>query len=169
MEVLERLERSIAYTLENVATEPETDGDIIGLSSLNPNVKPIQDSLFVNEKRKENEAGDNIANPPQSSVPAWALAAGTQLNLTGIKAKEAKPLAKLRPISRSETPQETLPGLPEKPISAALSSAERDLHRHSHTGISTSPLEEEKLRARGEFSWHHGTISQENSLSLFQR
>ena len=154
--VLERLERSIAYTLENVATEPETDGSIIGLSSLNPNVKPIQDSLFVNEKEKENEAGDNIANPPQSSVPAWALAAGTQLNLTGIKAKEAKPLAKLRPISRSETPQETLPGLPEKPISAALSSAERDLHRHSHNGISTSPLEEEKLRG------------EENSLGIME-
>ncbi len=31
--VLERLERAIAHTLENVATEPETDGSIIGLSS----------------------------------------------------------------------------------------------------------------------------------------
>lgn len=154
--VLERLERSIAYTLENVATEPESDGSIIGLSSLNPNVKPIQDSLFVNEQEKEKEAGNNIASPPQSSVPAWALAAGTQLNLTGIKAKEVKPLTKLRPISRSETPQETLPGLPEKPISAALSSAERDLHRHSHNGISTSPLEEEKLRG------------EENSLGIME-
>ena len=156
--VLERLERSIAHTLENVATEPETDGSIIGLSSLNSNVKPIQDSLFNNEQQKhnENKASKYNQNSPPSSVPVWALAAGTQLNLTGIKAEETKPLAKLRPISRSETPQETLPGLPEKPISAALSSAERDLHRHSHNGISTSPLEEEELRG------------EENSLGIME-
>ena len=156
--VLERLERSIAHTLENVATEPESDGSIIGLSSLNSNVKPIQDSLFNNEQKKhnENKASKYNQNSPLSSVPVWALAAGTQLNLTGIKAEETKPLAKLRPISRSETPQETLPGLPEKPISAALSSAERDLHRHSHNGISTSPLEEEELRG------------EENSLGIME-
>ena len=143
--VLERLERAIAYTLENVATEPETDGSIIGLSSLNSNVKPIQDSLFEDAQEEILESNMQTNGIQQSSVPAWALAAGTQLNLTGSKAEEAKPNEKSRPISRSETPQETLPGLPENPISPALSSAERELHRHSHNGISTSPLEEEKL------------------------
>ncbi len=143
--VLERLERAIAYTLENVATEPETDGSIIGLSSLNSNVKPIQDSLFEDAQEEISESNMQTNGIQQSSVPAWALAAGTQLNLTGSKAEEAKPNEKSRPISRSETPQETLPGLPENPISPALSSAERELHRHSHNGISTSPLEEEKL------------------------
>ena len=52
--------------------------------------------------------------------------------------------------------QETLPGLPKKPISPALSSAERDLHRHSHNGISTSPLEEERLQG------------EENSLGIME-
>ena len=154
--VLERLERAIAYTLENVATEPETDGSIIGLSSLNSNVKPIQDSLFEDAQEKISESNQQKNSIQQSSVPAWALAAGTQLNLTGLKAEEAKPNEKSRPISRSETPQETLPGLPEKPISPALSSAERELHRHSHNGISTSPLEEEKL------------IGEENSLGVME-
>ena len=154
--VLERLERAIAYTLENVATEPETDGSIIGLSSLNSNVKPIQDSLFEDTQEQILESNQQKNSIQQSSVPAWALAAGTQLNLTGLKAEEAKPNEKSRPISRSETPQETLPGLPEKPISPALSSAERELHRHSHNGISTSPLEEEKL------------IGEENSLGVME-
>ena len=111
--VLERLERAIAYTLENVATEPETDGSIIGLSSLNSNVKPIQDSLFEDAQEKISESNQQKNSIQQSSVPAWALAAGTQPNLTGLKAEEAKPNEKSRPISRSETPQETLPGLPE--------------------------------------------------------
>ena len=152
--VLERLERAIAYTLERVATEPEADGSIIGLSSLNSNVKPIQESL-VNDSQ-EGSKHQNQNNIQQSAAPAWALAAGTQLNLTGIKAQEPKDAPKLRPISRAETPQETLPGLPKKPISPALSSAERDLHRHSHNGISTSPLEEERLQG------------EENSLGIME-
>lgn len=152
--VLERLERAIAYTLERVATEPEADGSIIGLSSLNSNVKPIQESL-VNDSQ-EGSKYQNQNNIQQSTAPAWALAAGTQLNLTGIKAQEPIDAPKLRPISRAETPQETLPGLPKKPISPALSSAERDLHRHSHNGISTSPLEEERLQG------------EENSLGIME-
>ena len=152
--VLERLERAIAYTLERVATEPEADGSIIGLSSLNSNVKPIQESL-VNDSQ-EGSKHQNQNNIQRSAAPAWALAAGTQLNLTGIKAQEPIDAPKLRPISRAETPQETLPGLPKKPISPALSSAERDLHRHSHNGISTSPLEEERLQG------------EENSLGIME-
>ena len=144
--VLERLERAIAYTLENVATEPEGDGSIIGLSSLNRNVKPIQDSIFETKTAPKVNDDSSQFKPTQSEVPAWAIAAGTQLNLTGDKADEVKKAEKSRPISKSETPQETLPGLPKKPISPALSSAERDLHRHSHNGISMSPLEEEELR-----------------------
>ena len=83
--------RAIAFTLENVATEPENDGSIIGLSSLNSNVKPIQESLFDEGDKDINELEKSTDNIQESSIPAWALAAGTQLNLTGIKADESKP------------------------------------------------------------------------------
>ena len=158
--VLERLERAIAHTLENVATEPETDGSIIGLSSLNKNVKPIQDSLFEDSKEEKLDSNNIIANNKQNSVPAWAIAAGTQLNLTGIQAEQPQKEEKVRPISKSETPQETLPGLPKKPISPALSIAERDLHRHSHNGVTTSPLDEEELLGEINSLGHMEPLSQ---------
>jgi DNA mismatch repair protein MutL len=47
-----------------------------------------------------------------------------------------------RPMSKSEAPQFTLPGLSETPQSAALSSEERHLHRHSYGAASVSPLDE---------------------------
>jgi DNA mismatch repair protein MutL len=47
-----------------------------------------------------------------------------------------------RPMSKSEAPQLTLPGLAEMPQSAALSSEERRLHRHSDGAASVSPLDE---------------------------
>ena len=46
----------------------------------------------------------------------------------------------------AESPQETLPGLAERPVSPALSIAERTIHRHSAYGVASSPLEEEELR-----------------------
>ena len=146
--VLERLERAIANTLEQVATEPENDGSIIGLKSLNRNVKPIQESLF--SSNEQNDLGLSKTKVlPQSdksqNIPAWALAAGTQLNLQGIEAEKVKFEEKARPISQSELPQVTLPGLNKKPVSPALSSAERDIHRHSIGGFSTSPNDEKSL------------------------
>ncbi|MEC8540875.1 MAG: hypothetical protein VXY53_03450, partial [Candidatus Thermoplasmatota archaeon] len=79
-------------------------------------------------------------------VPAWAIAAGTQLNLSGSQADEIKKQQKPRPVSISEKPQETLPGLLEQPISPALSKAERDIHKHSPQGSLNSPINDELLR-----------------------
>ncbi len=146
--VLERLERAIANTLEQVATEPDSDGTIIGLASLNKSIKPIQESIFINNKEDISDKGkQELQNKSQNRVPAWAVAAGTQLNLSGTEAQSVKQPVKARPISKSEIPQETLPGLENKPISPALSSAERDLHRHSINGTSISPTDEEKVNS----------------------
>ena len=143
--VLERLERAIAYTLEDVTTEVEPDGSIAGLSALNPNIKPIQDSL-VDENNAQSKPQESTPQANKGAVPAWAIAAGTQLNLTGSIADEPRKTDKLRPISVAESPQETLPGLAKKPVSPALSIAERTIHRHSSYGVASSPLEEEELR-----------------------
>ena len=82
------------------------------------------------------------------------------MNLTGIQAEQPQKEEKVRPISKSETPQETLPGLPKKPISPALSIAERDLHRHSHNGVTTSPLDEEELLGEINSLGHMEPLSQ---------
>ncbi len=139
--VLERLERAIAHTLEDVITEITPDGSIPGISSTKSNVMPIQDSLKQNDKLPGIGVESDIAK-----VPAWAIAAGTQLNLSGSQADEIKKQQKPRPVSISEKPQETLPGLLEQPISPALSKAERDIHKHSPQGSLNSPLNDELLR-----------------------
>tara|TARA_B100000575_G_scaffold46208_1_gene33399 strand:+ start:3132 stop:5114 length:1983 start_codon:yes stop_codon:yes gene_type:complete len=144
--VLERLERAIAYSLENVATEPESDGSIIGITSVKLDEKHVQNVLVSSIANEKGQLGQDTNNTQQNEIPAWAIAASTQLSLTGNKADEVKKIVKERPISRSETPQETLPGLDSKPVAPALSTAERDLHRHSHNSRSISPLEEEELR-----------------------
>ena len=50
-----------------------------------------------------------------------------------------------RPLSSSPLPQQTLPGMESEPIAPALSSAERDLHRHAHAASATSPVDEPEL------------------------
>ena len=50
-------------------------------------------------------------------------------------------------MSTSEIPQETLPGLDSNPIAPALSSAERDLHRHAKNAKSVSPNDELSLES----------------------
>ena len=139
--VLERLERAIAHTLEDVITEITPDGSIPGISSTKSIVMPIQDSLKQNDKLPGIGVESDIAK-----VPAWAIAAGTQLNLSGSQADEIKKQQKPRPVSISEKPQETLPGLLEQPISPALSKAERDIHKHSPQGSLNSPINDELLR-----------------------
>ncbi|DAC57495.1 MAG TPA: DNA mismatch repair endonuclease MutL, partial [Candidatus Poseidoniaceae archaeon] len=143
--VLERLERAIAFTLEDVTTEIEPDGSIVGLSSQNTSVKPIQES-FVDNIQDGKSIHKITVDSKTNEVPSWAIAAGTQLNLTGNKADERNKREKMRPISVAESPQATLPGLPEDPVSAALSSAERKLHKQGTYGIAISPLDEEELR-----------------------
>ena len=149
--VLERLERAIANTLEQVATEPENDGSIIGLASLNRDVNPIQESLITKQYDSELANSNQNIKPSKTeidnSVPAWAIAAGVQLNLGGSQVDKTKPVDKPRPISTSEIPQETLPGLDRNPISPALSSAERELHRHAKNAKSVSPNDELSLES----------------------
>ena len=105
--VLERLERSIAYTLESTPTEPESSGGITGITSLAP--QPVERRVV--EK------------------PAWAQTA--QISLTGeqpVEIKKEKP----RPISQPESSQTTITGV--EAIAPALSIAERELHRHAGCG-----------------------------------
>ena len=103
--VLERLERSIAYTLESTPTEPESSGGITGITSLAPQTE---------EKRPIEK-------------PAWAQTA--QISLTGEKPVEIKQKDKPRPISKSEASQTTITGV--EAIAPALSIGERELHRHA--------------------------------------
>ena len=103
--VLERLERSIAYTLESTPTEPESSGGITGITSLAPN------SVEKRDMKK----------------PAWAQSA--QISLTGEKPNEVKKSQKARPVSRPESSQQTITGV--EAIAPALSLGERDLHRHA--------------------------------------
>ena len=103
--VLERLERSIAYTLESTPTEPESSGGITGITSLAPQTQERR----VVEK------------------PAWAQTA--QISLTGDKPIDVKQKEKPRPISKSESSQTTITGT--EAIAPALSIAERELHRHA--------------------------------------
>jgi len=103
--VLERLERSIAYTLESTPTEPESSGKITGILSLAPQTE---------DKRTIEK-------------PAWAQTA--QISLTGEKPLETKDKQKARPISKSESSQTTITGV--EAIAPALSLGERDLHRHA--------------------------------------
>jgi len=111
--VLERLERSIAYTLESTPTEPESSGGITGITSLAPQTE---------EKRAIEK-------------PAWAQTA--QISLTGEKPVEIKQKEKPRPISTSEAPQTTITGV--EAIAPALSIGERELHRHA--GHDTEDIE----------------------------
>jgi len=148
--VLEKLERSIANTLEQVPTNPDSAGGIKELRGLKTEyIEPIA-NLFSKEKAVDSvieAAGINTSKMPSiekrdTQAPSWAIAAGSQLNLHGIQAEEAKIESKSRPISSSEIPQKTLPGMDEKPISPALSSAERELHRYSRIGVHISPTDE---------------------------
>lgn len=103
--VLERLERSIAYTLQSVPTEPESSGIITGIAS---RISKVDDTR-VDDK------------------PAWATSA--QVSLTGKEPMEFKPKVKSRPVSQPESSQTTITGI--EPIFPALSVGERDLHRHA--------------------------------------
>jgi len=155
--VLERLERAIAHTLESIPTEPDATGGIPGLQGLSgAQAQTSVDTYFRSSSANASQpslstaAGmtqSPTASPPQPAAapPAWAVAAGKQLNLVGREAEAASEPTKERPVSASPLGQAVLPNLPEKPMAAALSSAERDLHRHAGTGHTCRPSEEEPL------------------------
>ena len=166
--VLERLERAIAHTLESVPTQPDAAGGISELQGLahNSAVQPVEELLKAGGLKRDlhatetqdpilKAAGTNAIPTAISdsiegegainSVPSWAIAAGTQLNLVGNIADEISKQVKKRPISTSMASQEILPGMDESPIAPALSPAERELHRHAGTGQSHSPSKETPL------------------------
>jgi len=108
--VLERLERAIAHTLAKIPTQPEASGTIAPITGLAPTTAPQTHNA---EKR-----------------PSWAINASSQLSLEGEKAEApASVNSANRPVSSSPITQQTLTG--ESPIAPALSSAERELHRHA--------------------------------------
>jgi DNA mismatch repair protein MutL len=151
--VLERLERSIAHTLESVPTQPDAAGGIPGLQGLGiQKVTSIQEHLTVETPSTnplDAAAGAPALVLPKESKsevpPAWALAAGAQLNLHGKEATEPESVEKKRPQSTAPEAQATLPGMDEKPTAPALSPAERTLHRHAGCGNRHSPNEEQPL------------------------
>ena len=152
--VLERLERAISNTLEEVPTNPDSAGGIKELEGLNSiDVEPVANIFAKNIEKPDisEAAGINTAILPsidqksENVIPSWAIAAGSQLNLHGSEAITPKDTIKARPVSSSQEPQQILPGMQDKPISPALSSAERELHRYSKIGINISPNDEQPL------------------------
>ena len=156
--VLERLERAIAYSLEQTPTEPDATGGIPALQGLKQStIRPrlVETHLFAKEHIEQvkdtlsSAAGLNeqrTVQPVQSlAPPAWAVAAGRQLNLVGDEALEESDNDKVRPISSSPLGQSTLPNMDELVISPALSSGERQLHRLSGSIQSQSPEHETPL------------------------
>ena len=156
--VLERLERAIAHTLEAVPTEPDATGGIPGLQGLSSgqDIKPVETYFKPDEVPSTPQPSLATAagmaavpqtptEPSQASPPAWAVAAGKQLNLVGQEAEELEKPEKDRPVSASPLGQRVLPDLPDAPMAAALSSAERTLHRHAGSGTTARPNEEAPL------------------------
>ena len=124
--VLQRLERSIQYTLSKVPTQPEEKSKLTGIS-----------------KSNSNEINKNII---EINKPKWVESAGKQLSLDNeiINEINEEKRDKLQ-ISTPPSSQKTLPQMDNEPISAPLSIEERHLHRHSGKIKSISPIEEPKL------------------------
>lgn len=148
--VLERLERSIAHSLETIPTEPEAGGalpELRGLDdhrpgkSVHTHFEPSTTLTSASGLKERPNTLDRSTTPP----PAWAVAASEQLNLAGQTATAPERPDKARPTSASPLGQAVLPTGVDKPMAAALSSAERDLHRHAGTVSSTSPSSEPPL------------------------
>ena len=123
--VLERLERSIKYTLSKISTEPEFK-DLTILEGIN---------VDINEDKNDSE----------EFIPSWVNVSQKekiQTHFSSIrnsneKVQPSKPRGEFNNLE-----QQTLPGLDSKPISPSLSSEERKLHRFSLDGESVSPVDE---------------------------
>lgn len=155
--VLERLERAIAYSLEQTPTEPDATGGIPALQGLKQSNSPALVETHLVHKEQVQETQDTLSSaagltqrpttqaPESVAPPAWAVAAGRQLNLVGNEALEESDTVKARPVSSSPLGQATLPNMDKIAISPALSSGERQLHRLSGTIQSHSPEHETPL------------------------
>ena len=162
--VLERLERAIAHTLESVPTEPDATGgipELQGLSSAD-SIKSVSTYLTPSDAEqsapREEQTQRTLASaagveaPVHSNAPtatptppAWAVAAGKQLNLVGDEATEAKPAVASRPVSSSPLGQRALPQMDQAPLADHLSSAERQLHRYAGASTTHLPSQESPL------------------------
>jgi len=135
--VLERLERAIKHTLKQVPTGEE----------------PTQEFPLGAVDGGKKQAP--VTTSASSEVPSWAKPTVQVEPIVrtsfyqGAKT-DSKQADKPRPTSSSPVLQETLPGLEEAPVSPALSSAERELHRHSKAGEAVSPLDEPEIETKSE-------------------
>ena len=151
--VLERLERAISHTLSTVATEPDPGGEIAGLRSMSSIRESALSPLVDREGGVETSPSEPHSSKAritsvgkrQPKLPAWVTAASTQLDLSGQLADEVGELEKPRPISVSPASQQSLTAGGIGAIAPPLSSQERELHRHSHSDVATSPVDEPGL------------------------
>ncbi len=135
--VLERLERAIKHTLKQVPTgEAPTREFPLGAVDGGKKQAPVTTSV--------SSEAPSWANPPARVEPTM------QTSFYQGAKTDSKQADKPRPTSSSPVLQETLPGLEEAPVSPALSSAERELHRHSKAGEAVSPLDEPEIETKPE-------------------
>tara|TARA_B100001778_G_scaffold177333_1_gene145882 strand:+ start:95 stop:2044 length:1950 start_codon:yes stop_codon:yes gene_type:complete len=123
--VLERLERSIKYTLSKISTQPEFN-DLTILEGIN-----------FEEKIVENDS--------EEFMPSWAQVnkkEKIQTHFSSVRTSIEKTKVPTRKIFPNDLEQQILPGLDSNPISQSLSSEERGLHRFSMNGVSVSPVDE---------------------------
>ena len=123
--VLERLERSIKYTLSKISTEPEFK-DLTILEGIN---------VDINEDKNDSE----------EFTPSWVNVSQKekiQTHFSSIRNSNEKVQPSKPREEFNNLEQQTLPGLDSKPISPSLSSEERKLHRFSLDGESVSPVDE---------------------------
>ena len=123
--VLERLERSIKYTLSKISTEPEFK-DLTILEGIN---------VDINEDKNDSE----------EFIPSWVNVSQKekiQTHFSSIRNSNEKVQSSKPREEFNNLEQQTLPGLDSKPISPSLSSEERKLHRFSLDGESVSPVDE---------------------------
>ena len=127
--VLERLERSIKYTLSRVSTQPEfKDLTILEGIGTEPEVN-VKSEVFT---------------------PSWAQVDNKEKIQTHFSSIRNSNIPVERPdylLKNNELEQKVLPGLDPNPVSSSLSSAERSLHRLSKLGDSISPINEPKPKA----------------------
>lgn len=159
--VLERLERAIAFTLEAVPTEPDATGGIPELRGLASSEAPTSVATMLNSTpslppvdRTANQSLDSAAGLPAATQPtpkpvmappAWAVAAGKQLNLVGEEATKGEDRPVQRPVSASPLGQTVLPDQDHAPMANHLSTAERQLHRYAGRAPTRLPTQEEPL------------------------
>jgi len=135
--VLERLERAIKHTLKQVPTGEEPTQEFpLGAVDGGKKQAPVTTS-----------ASSEVPSWAQPTVPVEPI---VQTSFYQGAKTDSKQADKPRPTSSSPVLQETLPGLEEAPVSPALSSAERELHRHSKAGEAVSPLDEPEIETKSE-------------------